>query len=111
MAQKSKIFYKQRRKIADKFQNLRILSISFHTFRHWKAATEYYKTKGIPHVMRLLGHKNINNTLIYTQLVDFCDDDYISRVAIDLQELCQIIEAGLKYVTDMDGVKVLRKCK
>lgn len=72
---------------------------------------EYHKTKDILHVMRLLGHKNINNTLIYTQLVDSSDDDYVSRVAKDLKELCQLIEAGFEYVTDMDGVKILRKRK
>lgn len=60
--------------------------------------------------MRLLGHKNINNTLIYTQLVSF-SDDYVSRVAKGVQELCQLVEAGFEYVTDMDGVKILRKRK
>jgi hypothetical protein len=72
---------------------------------------EYHKTKDILHVMRLLGHKNINNTLIYTQLVSFSDDDYVSKVAQSVQELCQLVEAGFEYVTDMDGVKVFRKRK
>jgi len=72
---------------------------------------EYHKTKDILHVMRLLGHKNINNTLIYTQLVSFSDDDYVSRVAKDVQELCQLVEAGFEYVTEMDGVKIFRKRK
>jgi hypothetical protein len=31
--------------------------------------------------MKVLGHKNINNTLVYTQLVDFGDDEYTVRVA------------------------------
>ena len=61
--------------------------------------------------MRLLGHKNINNTLIYTQLVNFSDDDYVSRVGQNVKELCQLVEAGFEYVTDMDGVKVFRKRK
>jgi len=72
---------------------------------------EYHKTKDILHVMRLLGHKNINNTLIYTQFVSFSDEDYGSRVAQNVQELCQLVEAGFEYVTDMDGVKVFRKRK
>jgi integrase len=63
-------FEKQRRKIAFKLSNPRLLQISFHMFRHWKATMEYYKTKDILHVMRLLGHKNIKNTLIYTQLIE-----------------------------------------
>jgi hypothetical protein len=43
--------------------------------------------------------------------VSFSDDDYVSRVAKDVQELCQLVEAGFEYVTDMDGVKVFRKRK
>lgn len=42
---------------------------------------EFHKTKDILHVMRVLGHKNINNTLVYTQLVDFKDDDYTAKIA------------------------------
>jgi len=37
---------------------------------------EYHKTKDILHVMQMLGHKNIMNTLKYTQLIDFKGDDY-----------------------------------
>ncbi|MGD0977760.1 MAG: methyltransferase domain-containing protein [Candidatus Bathyarchaeia archaeon] len=45
--------------------------IHFYTLRHWKATMEYHRTKDILYVMKLLGHKNIANTLIYTQLVEF----------------------------------------
>ncbi|MGB9693791.1 MAG: site-specific integrase, partial [Fervidobacterium sp.] len=85
------------------FKNPRILSISFHTFRHWKATMEYHKTKDILHVMEVLGHKNINNTLVYTQLVDFGDNEYTVRVAHTIEEDRQLIEAGFEYVTERDG--------
>jgi hypothetical protein len=52
--------------------------------------------------MKVLGHKNINNTLIYTQPVSFSDEDYVSRVAKNVQELCQLVEAGFEYVTYMN---------
>ena len=39
----------------------------------------------------------------------FSDDDYVSRLARDIKELCQLAEAGFEYVTDMDGVKVFRE--
>jgi site-specific recombinase XerC len=29
---------------------------------------EYHKTRDIIHVMQILGHKNIKNTLVYVQL-------------------------------------------
>jgi hypothetical protein len=59
----------------------------------------------------MLGHKNIKNTLIYTQLVDLRDDEYVSRVAKTVQEACQLVESGFDYVTEMDSVKIFRKRK
>ena len=72
---------------------------------------EYYKTKDILHVMKLLGHKNIQNMLIYTQLVNFEADEYHSAVAKTIEEACELIEAGFEYVCDMDDVKLFRKRK
>jgi integrase len=80
-------------------------------FRHWKATMEYHKTKDILHVMRLLGHKNIKNTLIYTQLVTFEDDEYICKTAENVKEAKELIEAGYKYVCEMDSLKLFRKRK
>jgi len=105
------LFYKQRKRIANKLKNPRILRITFHTFRHWKATMEYQRTRDILYVMKLLGHKNINNTLKYTQLVDFKDDEYVSKVAKTVEEACQLVEAGFEYVCEMDGVKIFRKRK
>jgi hypothetical protein len=53
--------------------------------------------------MKVLGHKNINNTIIYTQLVDFQDDDYVVKVAENIEEDKERIEAGFEYVTDRDS--------
>ena len=83
----------------------------FHTFRHWKATMEYHKTKDILHVMKLLGHKNISNTLVYTQLVDFGEEEYVTKVAWTLKEACKLIEAGFEYVCEMEGAKIFRKRK
>jgi len=88
------------------------LQITFHTFRHWKATMEYYKIKDILYVMRLLGHKNIKNTLIYTQLVDFKnEDDYVCKVASTNDEIKSLIEAGFEYVCAHNGAKFFRKRK
>jgi integrase len=70
-------FTKQRARAANKLGNPRIIQITFHTFRHWKATREYHKTKDSLYVMKLLGHKNIENTLVYTQLMEFRDDEFI----------------------------------
>ena len=101
----------QRKRTAKKLGNPRINKITFHTFRHWKATMEYHKTKDVLHVMRMLGHKNIKNTLIYTQLVTFEDDDYICKTAENIKEAKELIEAGYEYVTEMDELKLFRKRK
>ena len=70
---------------------------------------EYAKTKDILHVMRLLGHKNIQNTLVYTHLVDFKEEEYVSRAAWTLEEAQKLIEAGFEYVCDFGEAKLFRK--
>jgi len=57
-------FNAQKRKIAQKLENPRLMEIHFHTFRNWKATIEYRKTKDILHVKQLLDHK-INNTTVH----------------------------------------------
>jgi len=81
------VFVKQRKRVAHKLRNPRIMKISFHTVRHWRATMKYYKTKDILHVMRLLGHRNIKNTLIYTHLAKFKEnDEFICKVAKTLKK-------------------------
>jgi len=106
-----KRFQDQRRKIAAKLRNPRLLKITFTTLRHWKATMEYYKTKDILHVMRMLGHKNIKNTLIYTHLVNFEDNEFICKAAWTLEEASRLVEAGFEYVCDVEGAKLFRKRK
>ncbi|UCD97236.1 MAG: hypothetical protein JSV35_04120 [Candidatus Bathyarchaeota archaeon] len=72
---------------------------------------EYHTTKDILYVMHLLGHRNINNTLLYTQVIDLSDDEFVSKVAKTVDEACELEEAGFDYVTDVDDVKIFRKRK
>jgi len=107
-----RLFQKQRANLSRKLQNPRLLQIHFHTFRHWKATMEYHKTKDILHVMQILGHKNIMNTLKYTQLVDFKGDDYTSKATKNSEEARQLIENGFEYVcTTPDEIMLFRKRK
>ncbi|MCW4011324.1 MAG: hypothetical protein NWF05_12030 [Candidatus Bathyarchaeota archaeon] len=71
-------------------------------------------TKDILHVMQVLGHKNIKNTLIYVQLAEelFKDQqEYISKIAKTEKDACQLIEAGFEYVCDFNGAKIFKKKK
>jgi integrase len=103
-------FDRYRKRTAHKLGNPRILKITFHTLRHWKATMEYHRTKDILYVMKILGHRSIKNTLIYTQLIpNDVEEHYISKVAKTINEARLLIEAGFQYVCDIKGVKLFRK--
>lgn len=72
---------------------------------------EYQKTKDILHVKEMLGHRSIQSTLIYTQLIDFKDDDFPLATAKSIEEGQKLIEAGFEYVCDFDDVKLFKKRK
>jgi hypothetical protein len=56
---------------------------------------EYHRTKDLVYVMRMLGHRSIKNTLLYTQLIEFPEDDeFVCKVAKTVQEASQLIESG-----------------
>jgi DNA polymerase sigma len=61
--------------------------------------------------MQILGHKNIQNTLKYTHLVNLQEDEYVSRVAKTTVDVCQLVDAGFEYVCDIENNKVFRKRK
>jgi integrase/DNA-directed RNA polymerase subunit RPC12/RpoP len=104
-------FQRVRNKLSVQLCNPRLKLITFHTFRHWKATMEYAKTKDILHVMQVLGHKNIQNTLKYTQLIKFEEDEFVCKTAKTVQEAFQLIEAGFEYVCEIDGIRLFRKRK
>jgi len=109
-------FDKQRRNAAKKLANPRILQIHFHTFRHWKATMEYHKTKDILYVKQLLGHKNIQNTLIYITIEKALfqhglEEEFHVRVAQKPEEIKAFLEAGFDYVLQKDGLAFFRKRK
>ena len=59
-----------------------------------------------------LGHKRIENTLIYTHLVDFEEDDQFTvQVASNIDEFTSLLENGFEYVSDYQDKKILRKRK
>ena len=105
----------QRKKVAEKLGNPRILQIHFHTLRHWKGTMEYHKTKDIMHVRAILGHKSINSTLIYINIEEalFNDstDEWICKVAHNETEAIQLIEAGFQYVNNLGENAFYKKRK
>jgi hypothetical protein len=78
---------------------------------------EYHRTKDILNVMKVLGPRNINNTLIYINLeqniFQYVNDEFHVKVAKTVEEACSLIEVGFEYVTGeySDGGKIFRKPK
>jgi len=54
----------------------------------------YHKTKDIVYTQKTLGHRNIQNTMVYVHLIDFESDDWVCRAASTLEEATQLLEAG-----------------
>lgn len=72
----------------------------------------YHKTKDILLVKEKLGHRNINSTLIYTQIVDFQSEEYTVRAAENKEQASELLEAGFEYiVTTHDGTMLFSKRK
>ncbi len=57
-----------RQRTAERMNKPRLKKIHFHTFRHWKGTVEYHKTKDIIHVKNLLGHRDIESTMVYIHI-------------------------------------------
>ena len=109
------IFYRRRKQLAYKLGNPRLLKIGFHTFRHWKATMEYHKTKDIIHVKELLGHRNIQNTLIYVTIDNAIfqntTEEFHVRTAKTVEEAIKLVEVGFEYVTTIEDAQIFRKRK
>jgi hypothetical protein len=76
---------------------------------------EYHKTKDIIHVKNMLGHKNINNTMIYINMEQAlfleANDQFTCKTATNVKEATELIEAGFEYIQEIDGIRLYRKRK
>ncbi|MGC8999340.1 MAG: tyrosine-type recombinase/integrase, partial [Candidatus Bathyarchaeia archaeon] len=107
-----KMWRKVKKKVAKKLQEPSLLTIRLYDLRHYYATMLYYKTKDILLVKQQLGHKKLETTLIYTQLVNFNEEDeYYSAIAKTTQEAQKLIEQGFEYVTTFEGIMLFRKRK
>lgn len=77
---------------------------------------EYHRTCDTLHVKHMLGHKNLQNTLIYIDIEkavygSLKDGSFTCRVARTIEEDKRLIEVGFEYVTERNGAKIYRKRK
>jgi len=109
-------FFIQRRRIARKLGNQRLLQIHFHTLRHWRGPEEYHKTKDPFWVKEFLGHRNIQSTQVYIHIEHAMyqirdADKFHVRVASTKEEITELLEAGFDYVLQKEGLIYFRKRK
>ena len=106
-----KSFMRIRQRLAANTQNPRIKVISFRTFRHWGATMTYHYTRNILLVKKLLGHKRIESTMRYTQLIQFEDDKFDVATATTVEDAKELLAVGFNYITEKNGVMLFRKPK
>jgi integrase len=111
-------YCRARKRLAVKLQNPRLKEIHFHTLRHYAATMLYHHTKDLLLVKAFLGHKEVDNTMLYIQLdkqlfQNIADDAFTTRRAYNAEDACKLLDVGFEYVTGEynDGGKIFRKRK
>jgi site-specific recombinase XerD len=108
----SETWRQTRNKLAETLNQPHLKNIPMRNLRHHFATMTYDKTKDILLVKQLLGHKKLETTMFYTQLVTInTEEEYTCRTATNIKEATELIEAGFQYITDIDGFKLFRKRK
>jgi len=92
-------FRDNRNRLAKKLSNPTLKGIRLYDLRHRYATVLYARTRDILLVKQQMGHRKIETTLMYTQLIDVDDGDaFTCRTASDDKEAKQLIENGFEYV-------------
>lgn len=106
-------YIKTRKRLVARLQNSRLLNISFHTFRHWKATMLYHKTHDPYYVKDFLGHKCLSNTEIYINiertLFEDQSDEFNVKVGEKPEDIKALLEAGFDYICEKDSLIYLRR--
>lgn len=85
-----------RKRAAEIHQNPRLLAIDFTAFRTWAGTMIAYNTNGnVLIVKKLLGHRQIKNTMKYIDRnLEFKNDDYETTSAVTLEDILKLGQAG-----------------
>jgi len=100
-----------RNALVKKLKDPTLQQIRLYDFRHFFATMLYHRTRDILYVKQQMGHKKIETTLLYTQLIDFGSDEYHVKTAKTIKEACSLAQQGFEYFCEMNGTKILRKRK
>lgn len=76
---------------------------------------EYHRTHDIVHVQQVLGHKNINNTIIYINIEASIylaiNDEWIVKIAHSLEEEVKLVETGYILVRTVNETTIMYKIR
>jgi hypothetical protein len=78
--------------------------------RQWKAIMECHEPKMLGSHTVTMAQKHKKH-LKHTQLVNFQSDEHTCRTVRKLKETTELVEAGFKCITEMEGCKLFRKRK
>jgi len=75
----------------------------------------YHQTKDVLFVKEFLGHKRVEDTMLYIQIADVIfkeiTDEFTVRVARTPKEIQGLLEVGFEYICEKDGLMYFRKRK
>ena len=105
-----------KKRLAFNFCNPRLRRIHFHTLRHWKLTSYAHKVKDPFLVQIFARHKDLKSTsryIHYEKIVYQSNDnnEWIIRVAKNLEEATELMKVGFEYHVEFNGVKLFRKRK
>ena len=101
-----------RNRLAKKLNQPELKNIPMRNLRHHFATHKYDQTKDILLLKSLLGHKKLETTMFYVQLIAHdSEEEYTVKTASNIKEATDLIEHGFQYVTEMDNIKIFRKHK
>ena len=78
-------------------RQLRCVRISFTTFCHRGGNEDLPSTKNILLVKKLLGHKRIESTMKYTQLIHFKEDEYNVAATTTIEQDQELLKTGCEH--------------
>src|SRR4030065_682518 len=74
------------------------IHIPLRNLRHYFATRTYDRTKDILLVKQLLGHKKLETTMFYTQLITFTEDEeYTTKATTDSKEAQSLLDHNFTY--------------
>jgi len=107
----SRAFQNARNRLAKKYNDPEFLKIRLYDLRHFYGSMLYHETKDLFYVKEKMGHRSISSTMKYMHLIKFESENFIVKVAQNLDEFTDLLGKGFNYVSDFNGMKVLRKRK